>query len=93
MNDLLELWRGKQLSIPNSNTKVTFRCALLGVSCDLPAARKTCGFLSHSAKLGCSKCYYEFFDGTRKADYGGSFNKESWQTRTNARHRADIQKL
>ena len=33
------------------------RAALLCVSCDLPAAQKTCGFLGHSAKLSCSKCF------------------------------------
>ena len=86
VNDLFELWRGKQLSIPNFDVP-------FWVSHVTSQQLGKRGFLSHSAKLGCSKCYYEFFDGTKKADYGGSFNRESWQTRTNARHRADVQKL
>lgn len=58
VSDLLSLWDGVLLSVPGTNTKFNFRCALLGVSCDLPAGRKTCGFLSHSANLGCSRCYH-----------------------------------
>ena len=30
------------------------------VSSDLPATRKICGFASHSATMGCSKCYKSF---------------------------------
>ena len=35
-------------------------CALLCVSCDLPALRKVCGFTSYSALHGCSKCMKVF---------------------------------
>ena len=38
----------------------TVRCILLGVACDMPAGRKAAGFLSHSAHLGCTKCYKVF---------------------------------
>uniref|UniRef100_A0A1X7VI87 Uncharacterized protein n=1 Tax=Amphimedon queenslandica TaxID=400682 RepID=A0A1X7VI87_AMPQE len=31
------------------------------VSCDIPAARKVCGFLGHAAMLGCSKCLKTFY--------------------------------
>ncbi len=34
--------------------KSTFHCAHLGVSCDIPAGRKVCGFLGHSVNLGCT---------------------------------------
>ena len=36
------------------------KAGLLCVACDIPAARKVCGFLGHMAKLGCSKCTKEF---------------------------------
>ncbi len=36
------------------------RCALLCVACDMPGGRKKCGFLAHSAILGCSKCFKNF---------------------------------
>ena len=90
VSDLLDLWQGIQFRIPNSTSKMTFRCALLGVACDLPAAKKTCGFLSHSATLGCSKCYYRFFDGHGHSDYGGDFTREQWVMRSHVKHRESI---
>ena len=39
---------------------VNLKAGLLCVACDIPAARKVCGFLGHMAKLGCSKCTKEF---------------------------------
>ena len=93
VSDLLDLWKGIELQVPYSSSTVMLRCALLGVACDLPAAKKTCGFLSHSATLGCSKCYYRFFDGHGNANYGGDFEREKWQLRSNSKHRADIKKV
>ena len=67
------------------------RCALLNIACDLPAGRKACGFLSFTANLGCSRCYYNF--GTsiflRKQNYSG-FDRQAWHLRSNARHRRDV---
>ena len=53
--DLLELWHGVQMEVSGSASQLV-RAALIAVSCDLPAGRKVCGFLSHSANLGCSRC-------------------------------------
>ena len=92
VSDLLSLWDGVLLGIPGSTTKVKFRCALLGVSCDLPAGRKTCGFLSHSANLGCSKCYHNFFT-SNGTDYGGNFDRNLWRDRTNTQHRSDVTEI
>ena len=43
------------------------------VSCDLklPAGQKLCGFLGHSACLGCSRCFKEFDGGVGDKDYSG----------------------
>ena len=62
VDELLSLWNGAviEVAMPTGSKKMTVKCALLCVSCDLPAARKTCGFLSHSAALGCSKCLKKF---------------------------------
>lgn len=57
VSDLLRLWKGVKLKLPEKGGEATFRCALIGVACDLPAARKCCGFLSYTANLGCSRCY------------------------------------
>ena len=40
--------------------EMTLKGVLLCASFDLPAAHKTCGFLSHSTALGCSKCFTYF---------------------------------
>ena len=45
---VIEFWSGV-----HALGEKRIRCALLCVSCDSSAGRKTCGFLSHS---GCTKC-------------------------------------
>lgn len=59
VEELLKFWRGVELDVAGSGKKI-FRCALLCCACDLPAGRKVCGFLGHSARLGCSRCLKEF---------------------------------
>lgn len=55
VEDLKYLWdNGVLLNLHFKRTRV--KAALLCVSCDIPAARKVCGFLGHAARLGCSKC-------------------------------------
>ena len=51
--------------------RILNKCVLLCVSCDLPAARKVCGFLSHSAALGCSKCKKKFPGTVGNMNYSG----------------------
>ena len=65
---------------------------LLGVACDLPAARKVCGFLSFSANLGCSRCFERFSRGFGRNCYD-NFNRERWEMRDNSRHRSDVDKV
>lgn len=71
--------------------KVCVRAALTCCSSDIPATRKLCGFVGHSAKLGCSKCNKEFASlstdssRTNKRDYSG-FNSTSWPSRNLLAH-------
>ena len=60
MKELLKFWNGVHLQIHVINDPVLVRCALLCVACDIPASRKVCGFLGHSAFRGYSKCLKEF---------------------------------
>lgn len=62
VEELLSFWKGVtiEVAMPSGIEKKVLKCALLCVSCDLPAARKVCEFLSHSAKFGCSKCLMKF---------------------------------
>jgi len=54
------------------------RCAIVCVVCDLPAARKTSGFVSSAHHHFCSVC-----DCTRKANGYGDTNPSAWKRRTN----------
>ena len=68
VTELLKLWNGVQLIIHGRGRHIV-RSALLSIGCDLPAARKTCGFLSYVANLGCSRCYVNFSGGFGRRNY------------------------
>lgn len=87
VSELLELWTG----VPLSESQV-MRAVLLAVSCDLPAGRKVCGLLGHSANLGCSRCYCSFSEGFGRQNYS-NFDRSSWLLRSNQKHRDDIKKI
>ena len=65
------------------------RAALLCVGCDIPVARKTCGFVGHGALRGCSKSLLPFptqhFG--EKQDYS-NFNRSEWPLRSLSEHRS-----
>lgn len=96
VEDLKQFWDGVELNVCTTTTvqKRKVRCAILCCSCDLPAGRKLCGFMGHSAHLGSSKCkkYFPSIEGERKLDYSG-FQRAEWIPRTNAGHRSDVLKL
>lgn len=46
VEELKNLWTGIVMSIPQ-NIPVVVRAMLICVACDIPAARKVCGFVSH----------------------------------------------
>ena len=73
----------------------TVRGFLIGVSCDMPAGRMVCGFLGHSATLGCNKCFKKFPGSVGSKDYSG-FDRENprkWKKRTNEIHRSNIHEI
>ena len=92
VNELSTLWKGIIMEIHNGSlvVKEIVRCALLCCACDLPAGRKVCGFLSHSASLGCSKCLKSFKGSAGTMNYSG-FDRQSWPLRTNEIHRQNVQ--
>ena len=47
VKDVLDLWKG--VILRTKGTLVFVRAALLCVGCDIPAARKACGFVGHGA--------------------------------------------
>ena len=92
VTELLELFTGIEMFVYGSSIRKVVRCLLLGVACDMPAGRKVCGFLSHSALLGCTKCYKVFSGGVGNKDYSG-FCRNTWKARTNSDHRTHVHEI
>ena len=94
VNDLLILWDSMELEVnlESGIQRKLVRGAIICCSCDLPAGRKLCGFLGHSAHLGCSKCKKYFLSTENGLDYSG-FMRQSWVPRSNSSHREDVSKL
>ena len=69
VDDLMKCWQGVDMNIASLNHKKKIHCALLCVACDLPAGRKVCGFLGHSTRLRCSRCYKKFTGSVGLMDY------------------------
>ena len=92
VEELLELWQG--IFVAGPGVFVPLRCALLCVSCDLPATRKVCGFTSFSSLHGYSKCMKEFSCerfGT-KLDYSG-YERNTWEMCTHELHQHQVSML
>ncbi len=87
VKELLELWDGIVVKI-HDNRLALVRAALLCVACDIPAARKVCGFCGHNAFRGCSKCLKPFICDVfgQKSDYTG-FNRNEWEPRMLDKHK------
>lgn len=72
VDELQEAWEGVYLkSYSSPSIPVKYRLALLCVGCDVPASRKLCGFLGHSATVGCNKCKKRFEGDIGQKNYGG----------------------
>ena len=88
IEDLNLLFHGVTFQTPGSLLGYsTIRALLTCICSDLPATRKLCGFLSHSANLGCSKCLKKFpaQSFSDKLDYSG-FDCTNWELRSNESH-------
>ena len=93
VNDLKKFWTGVFVSCDNHPLKCLFiRAALVCCACDIPATRKLCGFMGHTAALGCSKCLKSFShttstieEGHHKMDYSG-YDQETWPVRSFSVH-------
>ncbi|EIE90275.1 hypothetical protein RO3G_14986 [Rhizopus delemar RA 99-880] len=65
--------------------KERVRAALTMVACDLPAARKLCGFTAGNSNCACHKCLKQFgsLDGDMMRRDFRNFDMASWIPRTN----------
>ena len=91
VQELKLFWNGHymKLAMQSGIQEKMVKCAFLCISCDLPAVRKTCGFLSHSAALGCSKCMKKFPGTVGSMNYSG-FNRSEWPKINNETRRANV---
>lgn len=55
VDEITKLWESVMMKTHDSRS-VLVRAALACVACDIPAARKVCGFCGHRAFHGCSRC-------------------------------------
>ena len=89
VSELVELQIGVPMTVSVSSSISTSEfliwCLLLSVACDIPAARKICGFLSHATKRGCWKCFKEFPGKPGQMDNLG-FERSLWSKRTIQEH-------
>ena len=71
VSELLEMWQG--CWVGSGQFRKYIRAALLCLSCDIPASRKVCGIVGHSALMRCSRCKKKFPTKAfgEKANYGG----------------------
>ena len=84
VEELQELWKGVPILLGSMNKTVIVRLAVICIACDIPAARKICGFAGHMATLACSKCKHAFTNEKRS-----DFDTTEWEMRNLEQHRKD----
>ncbi|OAD65777.1 hypothetical protein PHYBLDRAFT_102100, partial [Phycomyces blakesleeanus NRRL 1555(-)] len=92
VDELMELYKGIKIKTHQCPNSTSIRAALLMVACDIPAARKVCGFTSHTSTNACHKCKRQFsrLAGTSSVDYSG-FDFSKWLLRTKNANRKDAE--
>ena len=87
VDELLKLWDGVIMKTHDGLSAIV-RAALICCACDIPAARKVCGFVGHSGTKGCSRCLLSFTKDRfgAKSDYTDT-NRDQWPLRTLAEHK------
>ena len=87
VKEMTALWNGVYMTSCLSNIPLCFRAAVVCVACDIPAARKLCGFKNPNSHYGCAKCF-KYFPGNVKDsfDYSG-FDRSQWPKRNMEMHR------
>lgn len=93
VKELQMLWKGIRMYTSDSpRYKVLVRGAIICAACDIPAARKLCGFKGHNGNRGCSKCFKLFSGLVTKRNYSG-FDRTTWPQRDLTLHRTVSQKI
>ena len=85
VDELIEGYEGWPIIVQGDTVPTLFKVALVQICSDLPAARKACGFLSHSATFGCSRCKKKFVGEFGHHDYSGSDSSHDMRTNSETR--------
>ena len=95
VDELNALWKRVEVNtFKCPSTAVEIQAAMLCFASDIPAARKLCGFLGHSAKQGCCHCKKEFPGGFgEQKNYGGFNDRDEWPKRSSEQHRRDTYRV
>ncbi len=93
VEELKQGWENGFSVTSPQGVQVTIRVALSCVSCDIPAGRKVCGFLGHTASLACNKCLKKFsVTFGCPIDYSG-FDRNNWDLRSVVQHREQSKEI
>ena len=86
VHEILKIWEGITMQT-HDGLNVLVRAAVICCTCDIPAARKVCGFVGHAALKGCSRCLLSFATESfgAKADYT-NVNRAEWPIHTKSAH-------
>ena len=80
-------------SVEKTAKNVCIRLCIGCITCDIPASRKLCGFLSHAAKKGCNKCHKEFpITGPGSRNCAG-FDRQNWIMRSMEDHKKQCDEM
>ena len=88
--ELKEAWETGFYVRKPDNSSVCIKLAVSCVTCDIPATRKVCGFLSHNASFGCNKCLKRFNVRFGEPTDFSEFNHENWIQHTHEQHCRDV---
>jgi hypothetical protein len=76
VNQLNWLWNGYYIKTHEHNNGRFVRGAIIGCSCDVPASRKLCGFIS--ARIACYRCHKSANFVNNQPNFGGFQDFDNW---------------
>lgn len=76
VNQLNWLWNGYFIKTYEHSNGRFVRGAIIGCSCDVPASRKLCGFIS--ARIACYRCHKSAKFVNRQPNFGGFEDFDDW---------------
>ena len=93
VTDLKEAWFQGFNVVSPQKIPLCVKLALTCVTCDIPASRKVCGFLSHNSSLACNKCLKKFcVKFAERTDFSG-FDRENWPVRSREQHLRSLEEI